>query len=125
MARETKQGDIVRRIIADATHPLLATEIHHLAQQLLPRIGLATVYRNLRQMLETGDAQLVTLPGETPRYESSNRPHHHHFLCGACQRVFDIDACPGSFDPLLPEGFSLSAHDLTLYGQCRDCHQQA
>jgi Fur family ferric uptake transcriptional regulator len=47
--------------------------------------------------------------------------HHHHFQCTRCQRVFDVDACPGDLSGLAPPGFAVEDHDLTLYGRCKEC----
>jgi Fur family ferric uptake transcriptional regulator len=55
------------------------------------------------------------------RFEMSGGGHHHHFQCRRCQRVFEVDACPGNLAALAPAGFTVEDHDLTLYGSCRDC----
>ena len=70
-----------------------------------------------------GAVQVVTLPGDSPRYESSGHAHHHHFQCEACGRVFDVHACPGDLSGMAPAGFQVHHHELTLYGQCADCLQ--
>ena len=67
--------------------------------------------------------QVVTLPGDSPRYESAGHAHHHHFQCEACGRVFDVHACPGDLSSMAPAGFQVSHHELTLYGLCADCRQ--
>lgn len=84
-------------------------------------MSLATVYRNLKQLLEAGEIQSVCLPGESPRYEGAGHAHHHHFQCQTCARVFDVHACPGNMAALAPQGFVVERHELTLYGQCSDC----
>ena len=88
-------------------------------------MGLATVYRNLKLLADEGSIKTVTLPGETPRYESAAHAHHHHFQCMACERVFDVHACPGNFENLAPAGFQVERHELTLYGTCAACASAA
>ena len=95
------------------------------AQSLAPGLGIATVYRNLKALVDDGTLAVVQLPGENPRYEPVSRRHHHHFQCRRCQRVFDVHACPGDLSRLAPPGFSVEDHDLTLYGCCADCAGQA
>jgi Fur family ferric uptake transcriptional regulator len=121
MARVTRQSSAIQKVVTGTSRPLLAQEVLELAQHEVPQLGIATVYRNLKQLVDEKVLSVVTLPGENPRYEPADHEHHHHFLCRRCQRVFDIHACPGSFKNLLPKGFSIDAHDLTLYGCCRDC----
>ncbi|MCA1937046.1 MAG: transcriptional repressor, partial [Dechloromonas sp.] len=70
-----------------------------------------------------GIIEMVNLPGENSRYELRGLPHHHHFLCRACGRVFDVPGCPGKVEQLAPSGFVVDGHDLTLYGRCAGCRE--
>lgn len=121
MARATRQNEAIRRVMAQTTRPLLAHEVLQKAKTSVPSLGIATVYRNLKQLVDEGMLTTVLLPGDNPRYEMANHPHHHHFVCESCQKVYDVHACPGSLDALLPDGFIISHHDLTLYGHCFNC----
>ncbi len=84
-------------------------------------MGIATVYRNIKSLVEEEILQEVLLPGDNPRFEIAGHKHHHHFQCTQCQRVFDVHACPGDMSRLAPKGFTVENHDLTLYGNCKDC----
>jgi Fur family ferric uptake transcriptional regulator len=84
-------------------------------------MGIATVYRNIKSLVEEAVLQEVRLPGDNPRFEIAGHKHHHHFQCTQCQRVFDVHACPGDMSRLAPAGFTVENHDLTLYGRCKDC----
>ena len=48
--------------------------------------------------------------------------HHHHFKCEACNKVFDIETCGLPIEKLLPAGFTHQAHDITIFGTCKDCN---
>ena len=121
MERNTRQRSAIRDAIALADRPLLPQEVLEAAQHVVPGLGIATVYRNLKALTEEGELQAVTLPGENPRFELVGHQHHHHFQCRQCQRVFDVHACPGDLSRLAPSGFTVEDHDLTLYGRCKDC----
>lgn len=121
MERNTRQRTAIREAISSAGRPLLPQEVLAAAQPGAPGLSLATVYRNLKSLLEDGELQAVNLPGENPRYELADRSHHHHFQCRQCQRVFEVDACPGDLASLAPPGFTVDDHELTLYGLCSDC----
>jgi Fur family ferric uptake transcriptional regulator len=123
MDRITKQGTAIFEAISLARRPLLAQEILNESIAKVPGIGIATVYRNIKSLLDQGAIQEVLLPGENPRYEISEaeHEHHHHFQCYECDRVFDVHACPGDFSHLAPKGFKVRDHELTLYGTCFDC----
>jgi Fur family ferric uptake transcriptional regulator len=119
--RSTRQRDAIRQALVQAGRPLLPTEILAAAQIEVPALGIATVYRNLKQLAEAGEVQSVELPGEAPRFEPGGHHHHHHFSCTACHRVFDVHACPGDMHKLAPPGFAVERHELTLYGRCDEC----
>lgn len=121
MERSTVQRSAIRDALHRAGRPLLAQEVLELACASVPRIGIATIYRNLKTMVDEGLLRQVVLPGENPRFELSSHGHHHHFQCNKCQRVFDIHSCPTDLAALAPQGFRIEDHDLTLYGRCKDC----
>ncbi|MBL8334517.1 MAG: transcriptional repressor [Rubrivivax sp.] len=121
MERNTRQRAAIREAIVGASRPLLPQEVLDAAQAQVPGMGIATVYRNLKAMVDEGELQAVTLPGENPRFEVVGHGHHHHFQCRQCGRVFDVHACPGDLSRLAPPGFTVDGHDLTLYGRCGDC----
>lgn len=125
MERSTRQRQSIRSAIADAARPLLPSEILSAARRDVPAMGLATVYRNLKQLAQAGEIQAVDLPGEPPRFELAGRHHHHHFRCNSCSRVFDVHGCPGDMRQLVPRGFQVDSHELTLYGRCADCRPVA
>jgi Fur family ferric uptake transcriptional regulator len=121
MERNTRQRTAIRDAIAKAARPLLPQEILLAAETDAPGLSIATVYRNVRTLLDEGELKAVMLPGEVARYELAGGGHHHHFQCLSCQRVFEVEACPGNLASLAPPGFTVEDHDLTLYGRCNEC----
>jgi Fur family ferric uptake transcriptional regulator len=121
MERSTRQRIAIRAAIADAQRPLSPQEVLEHAREEVQGLGLATVYRNIKALMDEGALQVVNLPGDSPRYELSGHGHHHHFQCVACSRVFDIHQCPGDLRNLAPKGFKVEHHELTLYGRCPAC----
>jgi Fur family ferric uptake transcriptional regulator len=119
--RSTRQRAAIRDAIDAAGRPLSPQEVLASAQSAVPGLSLATVYRNLKLLQSSEEISVVTLPGDSPRYESVRHGHHHHFQCLHCSRVFDVHACPGNLAKLAPEGFTVDHHELTLYGRCAAC----
>jgi len=91
------------------------------AQGSIEGLGLATVYRTLKILVDTDVVRLVEIPGEPPRYEMADKAHHHHFSCKACGNAFEVEGCPGDFSDLTPPGFILEGHELVLFGTCARC----
>lgn len=121
--RQTKQLQAIRQTIEEAGRPLSIEELHSLASEATDSLGIRTVYRIVRRLLEDGEIASVPVPGKSDRYELASiaSSHHHHFHCTSCDRYFDIHGCPGGLNKLVPEGFKLENHDLTLTGLCASC----
>ncbi len=123
MERSTRQRSAIIEAFQQEQRPLLPAEVLSIAIQRSPKLGIATVYRNLKAMVDEGVLKAVLLPGDSPRFElMEHHHHHHHFQCKQCNRVFDIDACPGNLAKLAPKGFVVDDHELTLYGSCMECN---
>ncbi|MGP1272923.1 MAG: Fur family transcriptional regulator [Phycisphaerales bacterium] len=121
--RTTAQQKAIGSAIKAAGRPLSIQEINELAAEEVSSLGLRTVYRVVNRLLDDGVIAPVSVPGQPDRYELSAvaAKHHHHFHCEQCDRVFDVDACPGGLSRMLPPGFELSGHELSLWGRCVDC----
>lgn len=121
MERNTRQREALRRAFAEAGRPLSPQEARELARRQAPGVGLATVYRNVKALLDEGWLRAVELPGAPPRYEVAGKRHHHHFHCRGCDGVFEIEGCVAGVKGLAPEGFHLESHEIILYGVCPEC----
>ncbi|MBU3724224.1 MAG: transcriptional repressor [Burkholderiaceae bacterium] len=120
MTRATKQRNAIAQAITAAARPLLPQEILANAQQSVPNLNLATVYRNLNLLVDEKLVTQVHLPGQPTRFEVAGH-HHHHFHCRTCNRVFDIYACSSAISKLAPRDFLVEEHEVILYGRCPDC----
>jgi Fur family ferric uptake transcriptional regulator len=121
MERNTRQRGAIRRVLQRAGRPLTPAEVLADARREIGGMGIATVYRNLRVLLDEGWLATVELVGEPARYELAGQGEHHHFRCRECTAVFDVPASPFSPNGALPEGFRLERHEIVLHGLCRDC----
>lgn len=121
MERNTKQRDAIREVFERIARPLGPNEVLEAGRSQVAGLGIATVYRTINSLVESGWLVPVELPGEPPRYERAGAAHHHHFRCRACTRVFEIPGCPGDLSELTPAGFTLEAHEVVLYGLCARC----
>ncbi len=121
MERNTRQKAAVRAALVVAGRPLTPIEILEAAQADAPGLGIATVYRVLKTMIAEGTAATVELPGSVPRYEAAHLGHHHHFQCRRCEKVFEVQGCPGDLGRLAPTGFVTEGHEVVLYGRCATC----
>jgi Fur family ferric uptake transcriptional regulator len=123
LGRATRQRLSLLAIVGREARPLSPYELHELAVRELPTLGLSTVYRTLRSLEEAGEIRAVAIPGQPARYELAEvaSHHHHHFHCRTCDRVYDVEGCPGGLKQLLPKGFTLEDHTIVLSGRCDRC----
>jgi Fur family ferric uptake transcriptional regulator len=121
MQRQTRQRSAIIEALARVGRPLSASEVLAAARSRAPGLGQATVYRQLKRLVEEELIQAVVLPGQPGRFELAGKAHHHHFLCRSCDSAFEVDGCPGNLERLTPPGFHLEKHEVLLYGLCQDC----
>jgi Fur family ferric uptake transcriptional regulator len=117
--RDTRQKRAIRRVFETTARPLSPDEILAEAQRASAGLGLATVYRAVRSLADEGFLSTVEVPGRPTLYERAGKLHHHHFVCDACDRVYEIAGC--NVNARLPRGFRTRDHDVTVYGTCAAC----
>lgn len=121
MSYSTAQREVLKEVLEQAQNPLTAEEIYRLGKAKKKSLGMATVYRALKNLEEDGYTSAVEIPGSTPRYEKKKPLHHHHFLCESCNRVFDLEGCLHEVEGLAPIKFQVKRHEIILYGACAEC----
>jgi Fur family transcriptional regulator, ferric uptake regulator len=121
MQRDTTQRRAIRAVFRESQRPLSTQELLAATAARRAGVGVATIYRTLKMLLETGWLVAIRVPGEPPRYELADRPHHHHFHCRTCERTFEVLDTEHVCEQLVPGGFVLERHDLLLYGRCSRC----
>ncbi|MBD5653980.1 MAG: transcriptional repressor, partial [Candidatus Eremiobacteraeota bacterium] len=119
--RDTKQKRAIRDAFESSGRPLSTEEAFDAAQRNIDGLGIATVYRSIKTLLEDGWLTSIDVPGAGTLYELAGKAHHHHFSCTACSRVYELDGCDADVSIALPHGFRATGHDVTIYGLCRQC----
>ncbi len=92
----------------------------------LERVGRASVYRALEQLEELNLVQRVDLGAGSAGYErvGPEGRHHHHLLCERCGAVapFTDERLEGAIESISRTSeFEVTAHEVVLRGECRDC----
>jgi Fur family ferric uptake transcriptional regulator len=121
--RHTRQRDAILQAITQAKGPVSIQQILARAQTARGSLGIATVYRTLNLLLGSMRIQTVILPDGQTCYERSGMGHHDHFQCRRCRNVYDLEVCPLHLarGTIIPGGFLVEDHEMTLYGLCPAC----
>jgi len=121
--RRTRQRETILACFLEEDRPLSPREAHALAAASLPALGIATVYRAINGFLAEGLLSPVVVGGATC-YERADKAPHHHFFCQTCHQTTCLDACSIEAPKLVPEGYRVQGHELTVTGTCPACHQR-
>jgi Fur family ferric uptake transcriptional regulator len=119
--RQTRQKDAIRKAFSQADRPLSLEEAFEGAKRHHSGLGIATVYRNIKALVEDDWLQVVEVPGDSTRYEVAGKKHHHHFHCNDCGKLYELEWCMAQIKPPLPRGFRVTGHEFFLYGICASC----
>ncbi len=122
--RPTRQRVAVATELKGESNDVTAQELHARLRKQGERLGLATVYRTLGQLAESGVIDALSHHPGSLCYRWCGPDHHHHFVCSNCHRVVELDDC--ELDPWLDRlaerhGFVATGHRLEVAGLCADC----
>lgn len=149
MAKPTKELDILKRHLTKnglkltrqrenilitflKMEHVTAEQMYRLLSKKDPHIGLATVYRTLKLLCDTGLAQEQHFGSQTQFDNVAHKGHHDHLICTVCDKIIEFENC--QIEELQEEvarknGFTIRTHKLELYGtpmqlpngDCKNC----
>jgi Fur family transcriptional regulator, ferric uptake regulator len=117
----TEQREVILSVLENADRPLTREEILIRGREQLPRLGVATVNRAIREMADNFEIVGVEYPGQPRRYELPVGREHPHFICRVCDRVFDLPASMQLPPVDVPEGFIVTGGEIVYSGTCVEC----
>jgi Fur family ferric uptake transcriptional regulator len=121
LTRNTRQKEAIRAAFTAADRPLSPDEALVFAQKQIKALSIATVYRNINQLVDDEWLARIEIPGDSTRYELAGKEHHHHFQCNNCGTLHELIGCDIHVKPKLPRGFKYTGHEFFVYGICADC----
>jgi Fur family peroxide stress response transcriptional regulator len=92
--------------------------IYQEVKKALPRISMATVYRNLKDLAKQGLIQEIS--DKTTRYDG-DISSHAHFICEKCDCIIDIFGRCSLIKPLKTKVGKIKKHQIYFYGLCKKC----
>jgi Fe2+ or Zn2+ uptake regulation protein len=122
----TRQRAAVFEYLNRVTHHPTAEEVFLAIKPAVPKISLATVYKNLEALVACGAAAKLTYGDAAARYEV-RRDHHYHARCLKCGSITDLEPAAGAewLQQISPQpGFEITDYRLELLGYCRYCRKR-
>lgn len=122
--RNTWQKVAVREELGQRESFVSAQQLHSEMAAAGQKLGLATVYRALTDMVDSGEADALTGSDGETRYRICGLDHHHHLICNVCGKTVEFEL-PGfeaaTRELALSHGFNQVSHSIELFGTCADC----
>ena len=126
--RATRQRAAVADILSRTDEFRSAQQIHAALEAEGTKVGLATVYRNLQTLAETGAVdQVRSAEGEILYRACERQEHHHHIVCRRCG--YAVEVAGGELEEWIQrvsalQGFTQMEHTAEFFGLCASCSPQ-
>lgn len=119
-----KRNAILTALKATKTHPS-AEWIYEKVKDDFPEIGIATVYRNLKILLEQKEIFKVDVGDGLDHYDAQTEIRHDHTYCLECGAIGDIDAVSDvKLCDFKQKDFSVESYSMVLFGRCEKCTKE-
>ncbi len=131
VAAPSERQQLLLERLRQADRELSGQDLHALLRQGPRSMGLATVYRHLRQLQQRGLVRCRHLPSGEALFAPTDRDEHH-LTCVDCGTSVVLEHCPmGDGPPQAHQlhgpqagGFRLLFHTLEFFGLCEACQRR-
>ena len=117
--RLTDQRKLIAKIMSESTNHPDVDELHKRVNKLDAKISIATVYRTVKLLEESGILAKHDFKGNKSRYEQSPQEHHDHLIdinTGEITEFVNEDIEKLQKQVAEKLGYKLVDHRLELYG---------
>jgi Fur family ferric uptake transcriptional regulator len=122
----TNQREMILRELIKSQRHLSADELYYIVKRVMPRISLATVYRNLEILSEAKMIGKLEISGRQKRFDYDPFDHDHIY-CVICHRVDNLlmahkELTAEEFGAVA--GYSVTGYRLEIVGVCPECQRK-
>ena len=122
----TKQRELILKFLYENDDHFTPEDIYVLLKKEYPeiKIGIATVYRTLTLLEESGIASSISFGAQGKKYELGLKKHHDHLICTSCGKIIEFfDETIESQQEIIAKKFNFQMHDHTMkiIGLCENC----
>lgn len=120
--RKTKQKNMIFQVLENNyNHPTI-NDIFNECCKKDSSIGIATIYRNVDNLVLKGKLNKFVDYNNVVRYDPI-LTNHSHFICENCQKIYDIDYFDSNSYLKNKNISSISNVNLFLNGTCNKCEK--
>lgn len=123
--RNTTQRALIEKALVDAQDFVSAQDLHARLRADGNPVGLATVYRNLNDLVSAGEADTIQMNGTEQMFRHCGEEHHHHLVCVDCGKTIEIAEHDDWVESVARrKRFTLISHTIEIFGRCPDCRRK-
>lgn len=116
--RDTKQRHAIRQVLDESDEPMSPHAILAEASKRIESLGIATVYRYLRRMVEEGQVEQIDLPGLKTCYMIPRTVPEPFLICERSKKVRRLREVSLSIpEEALPDDFKITRFEVLVYGE--------
>ena len=125
--KSTRQRSLIIDTFLAAPGHVSVEELWSKVRSADAKVSVATVYRTMKLLADSGLAEARNFGDGQTRYEASMGKHHHdHLICTNCGTIieFENDRIEQLQDVIAKRhGFKVTSHKMELYGLCKNCQR--
>ena len=126
MKRSTVQRNLTLEAVNSLHCHATAEEVYEEVSKEHPSVSRATVYRNLKDLSDSGEIRKINNAGGADRFDHIVEKHYH-VRCEKCGKLFDVDMpYMSNLQKSVRDthGFIFNGYDLMFRGGGRDCQKK-
>ena len=121
--KQTKQRELILNTFLEAGQHVTSEDLYQKVREAHPNVGITTVYRTMKLLVDAGLATERNFDDGITRYEIEHE-HHDHLVCLKCGKIveFECQMIEDTQNEIARQhGFQVLRHRHELYGHCGDC----
>lgn len=122
--RTTRQKAAINAALDRSDGFVTAQQLYEQLRLSGEKVGLATVYRSLQALSDSGKVDVLRTADGEMAYRRCSQGHHHHLVCRSCGRTVEVDgpAVEHWADKVAAaNGYTEVQHTLEIFGTCASC----
>ncbi|MBW2998888.1 transcriptional repressor [Candidatus Woesearchaeota archaeon] len=120
LRRNTPQKiEILNHLKSVCNHPT-ADQVYHVVKEKIPKITLATTYRNLNILAH--ERKILKLEINNEFHFDADLDKHQHFVCEDCKKIYDVfEEKVSNYALNNIKGFRPNQVQIIYHGVCDEC----
>ncbi len=121
--KATPQRMLILNIIGKSGHVDIE-EIYKKVKDIIPSISIATIYKNLKILVNKNIIQELNISSFKTLYEL-NTSEHIHIICKNCKKIIDVNIDKLEFKKYFKDKLDIDTEDfeINLFSICNNCQK--